>query len=203
MEQLNNILGIYCATNGFKIALSCNQKVQEHTSTEQTSDNLVPKIMEMLSKAKIQAKDLNTLCVCVGPGSFTGDRIAVSFAKGLKVALPNLKVVPFTSFDFISHNTNATTALIPAFSNLVYVQHNGQQSCIPFSDAFNGGRVVAFADTFQKWNKGTYVQPNTNFAQFIEHISTNAGVPLPDIHPIYLRASQAEIEREKKLNSNK
>lgn len=51
------------------------------------SSTLSQKFEELLSKAKIKASDLSGICVFVGPGSFTGLRIGLSFANGLAFAL--------------------------------------------------------------------------------------------------------------------
>jgi len=51
------------------------------------SKTLSGKYVEVLKEAKITADDLSGICVFVGPGSFTGLRIGLSFANGLAFAL--------------------------------------------------------------------------------------------------------------------
>jgi tRNA threonylcarbamoyladenosine biosynthesis protein TsaB len=41
---------------------------------------------EVLRRARLRVRDLDALAVCVGPGGFTGLRIAMSYAKGLALA---------------------------------------------------------------------------------------------------------------------
>jgi tRNA A37 threonylcarbamoyladenosine modification protein TsaB len=52
----------------------------------------------LLCEAGINVKELNNICVCVGPGSFTGVRVAVSVVKGLSIG-SNAKVFVLTNFD--------------------------------------------------------------------------------------------------------
>jgi len=47
---------------------------------------LGPMVEELFNSASVTANDLSKISVCVGPGSFTGLRVGLSFAKGL--ALP-------------------------------------------------------------------------------------------------------------------
>lgn len=50
------------------------------------AERLAPMAAEVLSLAGLTARDVDRLAVCTGPGSFTGTRVAMSFAKGF--ALP-------------------------------------------------------------------------------------------------------------------
>ncbi len=50
------------------------------------AERLAPMVQEVLAQAGLSAKDVDKLAVCTGPGSFTGLRVALAFAKGF--ALP-------------------------------------------------------------------------------------------------------------------
>jgi len=50
------------------------------------SELLVPTIEKLIAKAKIKLKKLDGFAVSIGPGSFTGLRIAVATVKGLSIA---------------------------------------------------------------------------------------------------------------------
>lgn len=53
------------------------------TSLDHHTVELAPAVADVLSKSGISAADLRALAVAIGPGSFTGLRIGLAFAKGL------------------------------------------------------------------------------------------------------------------------
>lgn len=50
------------------------------------AERLAPMVQEVMQVADVKADEIDKLCVCTGPGSFTGLRVALAFAKGF--ALP-------------------------------------------------------------------------------------------------------------------
>jgi tRNA threonylcarbamoyladenosine biosynthesis protein TsaB len=69
--------------------------------------------------------DLSAIAVGVGPGSFTGIRIAMAFVQG--IALPgNIPIHGFTSFEalHLSFAGDRAIAVIPANSGRFYVSRN-------------------------------------------------------------------------------
>ncbi|GHA87929.1 hypothetical protein GCM10009069_08600 [Algimonas arctica] len=50
------------------------------------AERLAPMVVEVLREAGVTPEDIDRIAVCTGPGSFTGLRVALSFAKGF--ALP-------------------------------------------------------------------------------------------------------------------
>ena len=55
---------------------------------------------KILTKYNISIKDLDFIAINIGPGSFTGLRIGVSFAKGLCLS-NNIPLIPINSFEII------------------------------------------------------------------------------------------------------
>lgn len=50
------------------------------------AEYLGPQVQALLTKSGVKPTELNRIAVCTGPGSFTGLRVALAFAKGM--ALP-------------------------------------------------------------------------------------------------------------------
>ena len=60
------------------------------------AERLAPMVAEILAASRLTPKDIDKLAVCTGPGSFTGTRVALAFAKGF--ALPRkLPVIGLSS----------------------------------------------------------------------------------------------------------
>lgn len=62
------------------------------------AERLAPMVVEVLRDASVTSDDIDRIAVCTGPGSFTGMRVALSFAKGF--ALP--KRTPVVGFDALA-----------------------------------------------------------------------------------------------------
>lgn len=82
----NNILYLDTSEVTAQIAVfKGEEKVVEESweAGRELSKTLSQKYGNILKKAGIKGKDLTGLCVFVGPGSFTGLRIGISFVNGL------------------------------------------------------------------------------------------------------------------------
>lgn len=180
-------------------------------SQKKHTDELLVAVDNLLAEAKIGTKELDNVCVCIGPGSFTGIRVAVSIAKGLAIGC-NAKVFVCSNFDIFSFGeTSKTIYFLEAFSNYIYIRKfdgkNCNDNCINLNDIKSeikdGYRIVACSEKTQNILKNyeinSIIAKNCIIDAFIEKINLNEFTPLNEISPIYLRASQAEIEREKKL----
>ena len=74
---------------GVKIILSVNGKIYEYTDEnhKMASSVLLPKIDEILASANITLNDIDVFATTIGPGSFTGIRIAVNTVRAFAYAL--------------------------------------------------------------------------------------------------------------------
>jgi tRNA threonylcarbamoyl adenosine modification protein YeaZ len=177
------------------------------------SDEILKVIDELLSKAKVSVKDIQNICVCVGPGSFTGVRVAVSIVKGLAIGT-NAKVFALSNFDIFDCIEENYYLVLDGFSNFVYlrtVKNNERvDECVEIEkfveNQINDKLKVYY--TTEKTQKllekyeiyGEFVKNNI-ISAFNLKIQNGESVNLNQIYPVYLRASQAEIEREKKKNN--
>ncbi|MBR7172414.1 MAG: tRNA (adenosine(37)-N6)-threonylcarbamoyltransferase complex dimerization subunit type 1 TsaB [Clostridia bacterium] len=212
-----NTLIIDCSA-GMSVYLICGEKEFSKIDNNQKkhTDELLLCVDELLNQAKISVSEIEDLCVCVGPGSFTGIRVAISICKGLAVA-SKMKIFTATNFDILQAvKSEKVIYLLEGFSKFVYVRkiENGKVS----DDCVDVNQLI---DMVKNSNYDIYVQNEkmqnilknaeilSNIAQnqiilhFLDKINNNQSVELNTIEPVYLRASQAEMERNKKLAGGK
>ena len=84
-----NILAFETATDPGSLALWINgQVIEKHCPAEQSnSQTLLPLMFTVLSAAGLRLSDIDAVAFGVGPGSFTGLRVACGVAQGLAVGL--------------------------------------------------------------------------------------------------------------------
>lgn len=97
---MSYLLAIETATKICSVGLFKNDELlllKEEKGDYSHAENLADFTNQLLIESKLDVKDLSAVVVSKGPGSYTGLRIGVSFAKGLCYALK----IPLISIDTI------------------------------------------------------------------------------------------------------
>ncbi len=97
------ILIINC-TKGLEFALIQNKKLifkRKSKQLKNISEKLVVEIEKVFDKFKLNYKVIRKIIVVTGPGSFTGIRSAITFAKTLNLYL-KIKVVGISKFEVLN-----------------------------------------------------------------------------------------------------
>ena len=86
--MINNFLIINCIGKDDKLGLRINKDFFIHVikKVENKNKTLVYQILEFLRKHKIEPNQKFSVIVNLGPGSFSGVRIALAVAKGLEIS---------------------------------------------------------------------------------------------------------------------
>lgn len=93
------ILALDAALNGFSAALDDGTVVRADASGAQDAlEHGLTRIEALLDAAGLRLRDLDRIAVGLGPGSFTGVRIAVAFAKSLAYG-SGVPLVGISSYD--------------------------------------------------------------------------------------------------------
>jgi len=76
--------------------------MKHEAMTRGHAERLAPMVTEVLGEAKLATADLDGIAVTTGPGSFTGARLGVSFARGLALAT-GVPTIGVTIFEAMAH----------------------------------------------------------------------------------------------------
>ena len=98
---------------------------------------------EAAAEAGVAFADLTRIGVTVGPGSFTGLRVGLAFAKGLATAL-SIPCVGVNTLESLAHGTPGfVAAVIDARMNQVYIQVFADGVSLMAPDALGLGEAAA------------------------------------------------------------
>ncbi len=185
-------------------------------TTNKHTDELLMSVDKLLSESKLKISDIDYFGVCIGPGSFTGIRVALSVIKGLNVTL-NKKVVVMKNFEIYDCGNKDSILVLDGFSKFVYVRFkiNNQitevcedvfEFCKNIKENYENIDIYSQNEKVQNTFKNLKIQSkiakNCIISKFLEKVEHNDFSLMNLIYPVYLRASQAEIERDKKLKEN-
>jgi tRNA threonylcarbamoyl adenosine modification protein YeaZ len=137
-------------------------------SNKNISEILVIEIKKFFNKAKINIKKLDTIFVITGPGSFTGIRSALTFAKTIQLT-NNTEVRGISKFEYLNLIANDKN-LFDLRTILIF--HRKMQF---FSQNFKGNlsisepKIINFAENKKILNKRTSIICDNNIlVNFVE-----------------------------------
>jgi tRNA threonylcarbamoyladenosine biosynthesis protein TsaB len=105
---MTTILAFETSIGNCSVALYCNGKVTYAESSEKMmqSEKLIPMINDILSKNGLTYKELSAVACSVGPGSFTGIRVGVAAALGIKKSQNHIKLIGISTLDALAHESS-------------------------------------------------------------------------------------------------
>ncbi len=106
MTQKTLILAVETSSRVGSVAVAAGQRLLDEiifSGPMKHSSELFPAIRNLLSRFDKKPQDIEQIYISVGPGSFTGLRIAVTLAKSMHLA-NSAKIVPVDTLDVIAAN---------------------------------------------------------------------------------------------------
>ena len=123
-----NILAIETSTDWCGIAFIQNEKCQykiEKRIPREHAERLPEFYNSLRDKTGLDEINLDAIAVSIGPGSFTGLRVGLGFAKGIAFA-KGLPIVPVPTLQIMAANSGLTseafTILLYSHGNIVFYQ---------------------------------------------------------------------------------
>jgi tRNA threonylcarbamoyladenosine biosynthesis protein TsaB len=170
-------------------------------------ERLAPMAAEVMAEAGLAFADLGKLAVTIGPGSFTGLRVGLAFAKGLHLATGAPLAGIGTLAALAASGEGVRAGVIDARREVVYVQVFDDDAALmdaaalPVPEAIltlarlAPGRLRLIGNGATLLAHGlphaiVEVRPAPNLAA-LGRLAT-AAAPEPDVRPLYLRAVDAK-----------
>lgn len=175
------------------------------------AERLFPLIDEVLDSASVSWNDLSAVGVGVGPGNFTGIRIAVASARGLSMSLevPAIAVSSFEALAFGNSGQDVLTVVDGRRGNVhfhVFPESGkpGRPETIPvdtLTDRFAGRPlcVVGYCadDIAQSLGPTASVGASLPIAEAVARAAAaKLGSPVEPPKPLYVRPADAAPPRE-------
>jgi tRNA threonylcarbamoyladenosine biosynthesis protein TsaB len=134
------ILGLETALGACSVAVLDGERVLAHRWTLMErghAEALAPMVQDVVAESKIAFADFDRLAVTSGPGTFTGQRVGLAFARGLRVALKK-PLVGLTTLEVIAAAACAETGI-----DTIAVAHDARRGEVYLEIVADGASILA------------------------------------------------------------
>ena len=158
-------------TQSFRLAIiNNNQTISKELKTKKNiSEILIHEIEKFLKKSKTDFKKINSIYVITGPGSFTGIRSALTFAKSLKL-IKKLDIFGISKFEIINSKIKSNKY---SDKQCIFLHFKNNQF---FMQTFRDNKAIDKARLFKLDNKDfrfkkkiAYIYDNIIFEELLEN----------------------------------
>lgn len=210
------VLGVDTALNACSVAVVDGDRVLASTTETMVrgqQERLSPMVRDLLQEAGVRPAQVGRVAVTVGPGSFTGLRIGLAFAKGFAFAreVPCVGVGTLEALAGSASGAGLTAAVIDANQGQVYLQlfESGRSLMAPdrlsvelasarLAELYAGGQAVLVgsgAHLLKEVLRGAEISTlHTPDPAVVARIGAAVREPPPPARPLYLRAPYANME---------
>lgn len=165
------------------------------------STNFIPLVKKIFDNNKLEPNDIDNIFVAVGPGSFTGIRVGVTFAKVMAWSLKK-KVIPFSSLELIASTSNndVVVPLIDARRDYVFSGIYDKDLNVLMEDKY-----ISISDLSKELDKFTNIDfvsldsfdfstilPNVDIMKVINKHLDDLRLNPHKLNPNYLKKTEAE-----------
>lgn len=198
------VLALDTALNACSVALVEDERVLARLTEPMVrghQERLALMVQEVMAQAGLAFSALDRIAVTVGPGSFTGLRVGLAFAKGLSLALdrPCIGIGSLQALAASVPSEGLVAAVIDGRRGQLYVQAYIDGHSVMAPDALSA--EVAAARLGELWQGGpvTLVGPGASALAGIFAHATRVECPAADPVAIAQQASIAPIVPPKPL----
>lgn len=139
LDSANKELGVALAQDGTLL-----DEIR-YEARQRQSELMIPEIENIFKKNHVNPKDVGEILVTVGPGSYTGVRIALTIAKVYGYAL-NIPVYAFSSLEVLADLEKPSICLINARSNRSYFAVYEKGNAIVNDQVLTNDEVIKYVN---------------------------------------------------------
>jgi len=209
ISATEQIIVEYFGDNNNKSTIKSNSEVTK-------AEDILKLVKQKLNGENID--EIDNIFINVGPGSFTGIRASLALCFGLTANKKKVKTIPFTSFDMIEYNKVSSDVIyivVTGFGNLVYSKRiqNGKETdeeCIEIAKLIENAKLESATVVVQNQKLagvmselGDQVKIGNLNPYLVIQKYMKGSLKKRNAEPVYLRASQAEIQRMEKIKNAK
>ena len=185
LDSSNKYLSVGLSKDGKVVDKICYEAWQRQ------SEMMVTEVDNILKRNKIDKKDLDTVVVGVGPGSYTGVRIGVTIAKTIAYAL-HVKLIKKSSLSLQKHREFPTICVFNARSGRTYFGVYEGQKVIEKDTVLENEKVLEYVKNHPDYvvNGETYqLGLESGTFDIIENLAEPGGEEVDPfkLTPVYLK----------------
>lgn len=199
------------------ISIDEKEKTLELDANCKHSENLLFSLDKLLESMGKSIKDNDSFGVVIGPGSFTGVRIAISLVKGLLAGDSDKEIVILTSFELMAYTyinqqkpTENFVCAVDALSGLYFVcefdkegNKIGKEKMITQNE-YDEITFKKVSLTEEKIQSDVKIELSAKDLLLLCKEKKTSGnlSKMENLLPLYLRKSQAEVSLEERLKKS-
>jgi len=107
------------------------------------SEHMIPELDKLMKKHQVNKDDITSVVTAIGPGSYTGVRIALTIAKTIATAL-KIDLYPVSSLQILKNGSKPSICLINARSNRSYIGVYEHNTCLLNDQIMNNQDVKEY-----------------------------------------------------------
>lgn len=179
-----HLVAIECSTAAASVALLRGEDVVDHrfAADSRQSEHVLQAVDRLLRESDVAPQAVDAIAVAIGPGAFTGVRLAIAAAQGLALAW-NVPVIPVSTLAALAFSVDqAAEPAVPVLAVLdarmgeIYAgwfrSHRGT------TEPLGAEQVLAAADLDRPAGVGDYIAVGAGFGVYQATIADVLGAPV-------------------------